>query len=208
MAMSDVDLSPETVERLAAECADLSDGRVRYEMPHDFVDGTLAAAAAALRSLSKRATVAERMLADAEAAGARAERTRLRSAGNPRRWRCFHCDEVFVTEDEARDHFGFDCSCDPACRIKAGEERGLVKALRAAEENLARLVGDLHAENGEAMKQLRRVQAQIGEHARDAEQAGYDRALRDVEAGKVEPAHAQRIVAALSALLPEAANAV
>lgn len=116
----------------------------------------------------------------------------------PHGWTCFHCGETFTTEDDARDHFGFDCSCDPACRIKAGEERGLVKALRNAEQEIVRLVGTLHCESAEAFRQLRRVQSQIGDHARDAEQAGYDRALRDVEAGRVEPDHARRIIEALS----------
>ena len=53
-------------------------------------------AAAMLRAHAAR-------LVEAEATGALAERERLRRVGNPRKWRCFHCDEVFVTEDEARD---------------------------------------------------------------------------------------------------------
>jgi hypothetical protein len=116
----------------------------------------------------------------------------------PHGWTCFHCGETFTAEGAARDHFGFDCSRDPACRIKVGEERGLVMALRRAEEEIGRLVSALHNENAEALVQLRRVQSQIGEHARAAEQTGYDRALRDVEAGKVEAAHARRIIEALS----------
>ena len=112
-------------------------------------------------------------------------------------WTCFHCGETFTTPGGARDHFGFDCSCEPACRIKVGEERGLVMALRRAEQEVERLLTALHNENTEALKALRRVQSQIGEHARAAEQSGYDKALRDVEAGKVEPDHARRIIEAL-----------
>ena len=112
-------------------------------------------------------------------------------------WTCFHCGETFTTEGAARDHFGFDCSREPACRIKVGEERGLVMALRRAEAEVERLLTALHSENGEALAALRRVQSQIGEHARDAEQSGYDKALRDVEDGKVEPDHALRITRGL-----------
>jgi hypothetical protein len=28
----------------------------------------------------------------------------------PKSWRCFHCDEVFTSEAEARDHFGVDAA--------------------------------------------------------------------------------------------------
>jgi hypothetical protein len=118
-----------------------------------------------------------------------------------RGWTCFHCGETFTTPGAARDHFGFDCSCDPACRIKVGEERGLVMALRRAEAEVVRLTAALHDENTEALQQLRRVQSQIGDHARDAEQSGYDTALRDVEAGRVEPDHARRIMAGLRCAL-------
>ena len=53
-------------------------------------------------------------------------------------WTCFHCGETFTTPGSARDHFGCAPCADPACRIKVGEERGLVRALRRAEEELAR----------------------------------------------------------------------
>lgn len=37
-------------------------------------------------------------------------------------WVCFHCGERLTTPGAARDHFGFQPSDDPACRIKIGEE--------------------------------------------------------------------------------------
>lgn len=48
-------------------------------------------------------------------------------------WTCFHCGETFTTEGAARDHFGARPEDTAACRIKAGEERGLLATLRRAE---------------------------------------------------------------------------
>lgn len=56
----------------------------------------------------------------------------------PHGWTCFHCGDTFTTPGAARDHFGFNPSSDPACRIKVGAERGLLMALRKAEALLAR----------------------------------------------------------------------
>lgn len=56
----------------------------------------------------------------------------------PHGWTCFHCGDTFTTPGAARDHFGFNPSSDPACRIKVGAERGLLMALRTAEALLAR----------------------------------------------------------------------
>jgi hypothetical protein len=116
----------------------------------------------------------------------------------PHGWTCFHCGGAFTTPGAARDHFGFDCSAEPGCRIKAGAERGLLMALRRAEGEVARLTTALHAESADGIRQFRRLQSQMAELVRDAEQEGYDRALRDVEAGKVEPDHARRIREALT----------
>jgi len=75
----------------------------------------------------------------------------------------------------ARDHFGADPFANPACRIKAGEERGLVKALRDAEDELARYrLEDSNAD--------RRYYAQRAEHAvalRRAEEDGYAKGVTD-----------------------------
>lgn len=48
-------------------------------------------------------------------------------------WTCFHCGETFHTPGAARDHFGPTPASAPGCIIKAGEERGLLMALRKAE---------------------------------------------------------------------------
>lgn len=57
-------------------------------------------------------------------------------------WTCFHCGETFRTPGAARDHFGADPLADPACRIKAGEERGLLMALRKAEADRDALLAE------------------------------------------------------------------
>ena len=54
-------------------------------------------------------------------------------------WRCFHCDEVFYTPGAARDHFGGTPLSVPGCRIKAGEERGLLMELRKLEDEVTQL---------------------------------------------------------------------
>ena len=51
-------------------------------------------------------------------------------------WTCFHCGETFKTPGGARDHFGSEPLAEPGCKIKAGEERGLLMALRRAEAEL------------------------------------------------------------------------
>ena len=58
-------------------------------------------------------------------------------------WVCYHCGERFKTPGGARDHFGATPVETAACIIKAGEERGLVMALRRAEEEIMRLRAQL-----------------------------------------------------------------
>ncbi len=94
-------------------------------------------------------------------------------------WTCFHCGETFTTPGAARNHFGFDPSYDPACRIKVGAERGLVMALRKVEQELADAQAAIADETTEAAKayyaQTTRHRAQI----LAAEEAGYERGLTD-----------------------------
>lgn len=106
-------------------------------------------------------------------------------------WTCFHCGETFTTPGSARDHFGFDPSFDPACRIKNGAERGLVMALRKAENDCDELRHLLHDEASEAYRlyaaQTARHRAQI----MAAEEAGYERGLAD---GRAEANRAGQLV--------------
>lgn len=51
-------------------------------------------------------------------------------------WTCFHCGETFTTPGRARDHFGGTPNSMAACRIKFGDEMGLLMELRKAEAAL------------------------------------------------------------------------
>ena len=95
----------------------------------------------------------------------------------PHGWTCFHCGETFATVGGARDHFGAQPTAKPGCLVKVslGGERGLLMALREAEYTIARYMDedtDLH-------RALYRMQSQHSDALRDAEEAGYERGLRD-----------------------------
>ena len=55
-------------------------------------------------------------------------------------WTCFHCGETFKKVGAARDHFGTQIDGLAGCQIKAGEERGLLMALRKAEAEVEELL--------------------------------------------------------------------
>lgn len=91
-------------------------------------------------------------------------------------WRCFHCDEVFTDRAAAADHFGSDPMASPACQISA-EQRGLLNALRNAEDEIARY-------RGEDSDKDRAMAAMAADHAQAlvrAEEAGYAKGLRDAQ---------------------------
>ena len=90
-------------------------------------------------------------------------------------WTCFHCGETFTTPGSARDHFGAHMGATPGCQIKAGEERGLLMALRRAEKELERY----RAEDSDADRRHRALVSDHGRELIQAEQCGYDRGLRD-----------------------------
>lgn len=100
----------------------------------------------------------------------------------PHGWTCFHCGETFTTPGAARDHFGFDPSDDPGCRIKAGAERGLLMALRKAEKELAEAWRAIHDESTEAAKAYYAQQTRHRAQLMAAEEAGYERGLYDAAA--------------------------
>lgn len=103
-----------------------------------------------------------------------------------RSWTCFHCDDTFVTEKAARDHFGSTEYSRPGCQIKAGAERGLLTALRDAEDEIDRLLFELHNEGADACKAHRAQAVRHHTQIMAAEEAGYERGLRDGRA-QVQP---------------------
>lgn len=57
-------------------------------------------------------------------------------------WVCFHCGERFKTFGGAEDHFGARPGDGLACKIKAGDERGLVMELRKVQAQMRELLND------------------------------------------------------------------
>lgn len=94
-------------------------------------------------------------------------------------WRCYHCGDVFTDPEAARAHFGDTPAAEPGCLIKVrlGGERGLLTALRKTEQQLARYVND----DSDALRQLRTLQYRHAEALQAAEEAGYQRGLRDAK---------------------------
>lgn len=97
----------------------------------------------------------------------------------PHGWTCFHCGDTFTTPGAARDHFGFDPSSDPACRIKVGEERGLVMELRRVEAKYVKLLEDTCDEGGKVAQEFYGLGAKHQCELRRAEEEGYRKGLRD-----------------------------
>lgn len=104
----------------------------------------------------------------------------LSKFSRPTGWRCFHCDEVFFTANDARLHFGMDQCSDPACKIKMGAEKSLLVALRRAETELQDAWAAIHNENTEAAKAYFAQQSRHGEQLRAAEELGFERGIADL----------------------------
>ena len=99
----------------------------------------------------------------------------------PVAWRCFHCDETFTSEYDARLHFGADETATPACQIK-GSDRGLLGALREAERDAA---DAWHAVLSEATDAAKAVFSQNSRHQRQMralEESAYEKGLADAKA--------------------------
>ncbi len=64
-------------------------------------------------------------------------------------WVCFHCGERFTVVGAARDHFGVDPDSEPGCilKVKLGNERGMLMAIRQIEAILMIILAQLNEEN-------------------------------------------------------------
>ena len=92
-------------------------------------------------------------------------------------WTCFHCGETFTTFGGARDHFGFDPSADPGCKIKLGSERGLLMVLRKSEKDAADAWSALHSESSDFAKAYHTAVDRHREQLTTAEEAGFERGV-------------------------------
>lgn len=94
-------------------------------------------------------------------------------------WTCFHCGETFTTFGAARDHFGATPEAEIGClinKVRPGEERGLLMALRKSEAIVEALRARVLVETiqstkalEQALKQKNRAEAA---EAREAALAG------------------------------------
>jgi flagellar biosynthesis/type III secretory pathway protein FliH len=95
-----------------------------------------------------------------------------------KKWRCYHCDELFTSERCAREHFGRDEGSTPACIIK-GADGGLLRALRDAEEQADNAIQMMHDESTDAAKAYHQQRCRHAQALMAAEEAGYERGLAD-----------------------------
>lgn len=95
-------------------------------------------------------------------------------------WTCFHCGEHFRRDqvNAARNHFGATPDREPGCMLKVGDDRGILRALRAAEAELA----SYRAEDSETHRAMHRMTAEHVQALWREEEKGYERGLRDARA--------------------------
>lgn len=94
-----------------------------------------------------------------------------------RSWRCFFCDAVFTREQDAAEHFGELRTALPACQLK-GSDLGLLGIIREQESDLARF----RAEDSDLVRVMQQMQSEHAENVRRAEEDGYGKAVRDMQA--------------------------
>lgn len=94
-----------------------------------------------------------------------------------KRWRCFHCAEVFTSFKWAREHFGEDQGDMPACQLKSYEGH-LVTYIRKLEDDLAMY----RAEDSDVMRSIMSLEADHRQALIRAEEDGYNKGVRDMRA--------------------------
>jgi len=90
------------------------------------------------------------------------------AAQNKTEWRCFHCDEVFVTVDSAQEHFGKSMTCTSACQIDVAEYRVMEQRMQRYNEEDSELHRAMYGMRNQHQLELQRE-----------EEKGYARGLRD-----------------------------
>lgn len=91
-----------------------------------------------------------------------------------RKWRCFHCDDVFTRRQDAVEHFGATEGETPACQIKAHEGH-LIHYIRDLEAQLSRY----RQEDSDVMRSIMTLECDQRQALIRAEEDGYAKGLRD-----------------------------
>lgn len=97
-----------------------------------------------------------------------------------RKWRCFHCDAVFVSKAEAAIHFGADEAATCACILP--HEQHLVEHIRDLESQLDRY----RAEDSRIGRAIMSLESDHWRALTKSEEIGYQRGIKDalLPAGK------------------------
>jgi hypothetical protein len=90
-------------------------------------------------------------------------------------WRCFHCDDVFRSVVDARNHFGTTEASEPACKVQAAGEFGILGALRNLEDQLSRY----RADDSDIIRAMCGMQSDHVQALLREEEKGYARGLAD-----------------------------
>lgn len=116
-------------------------------------------------------------------------------------WTCFHCGETFTHTITARAHFGPHPGEEPGCVMRlGGEERSLLRRLRAAEAELARY----RAEDSDADRAMGALRADHAQALIREEEKGYSRGMTDLRTERQALlTKAREIVLALWAVVPK-----
>jgi hypothetical protein len=92
-----------------------------------------------------------------------------------KQWRCFHCDELFISPRCAAEHFGSDESKTTGCQLKS-HERHLVAYIRDLEAQL----DSYRADDSHVLRSIYSLEADHRQALIRAEEAGYDKGVRDM----------------------------
>jgi hypothetical protein len=92
-----------------------------------------------------------------------------------KRWRCFHCDEVFGSANAARIHFGGGSFEDAGCVLK-DYENGLLGIIREQAEQLERF----RSEDSDLLRVIATMESDHRQALIRAEEEGYGKGVRDM----------------------------
>jgi hypothetical protein len=95
-------------------------------------------------------------------------------------WVCFFCGDTFRTPGAAEDHFGGTMGSTAACRIKFGDEMGLLMGLRKTEKRVRELEAQIANEDTPKDRELARIRSEHSDALKREEEAGFARGIADM----------------------------